>query len=183
MAENLAWLPQVSPSSVGSDTLDYQYVYGYEGTDTMVARTCDSYKQFGVLYNWSSAAKACPAGWHLPSDTDWMILEKTLGMEDTWLTGWRPSGEVDRKIKSLTGWKRNGNGDNTSGFDVLPAGCRLANQSGFAGAEGQTFFWTSTEEASGKAWSRGLAYVALGINRTSEYQEYGFSVRCVKNVE
>lgn len=181
MAENLAWLPEVDPSFAGSDTLDHRYVYGYEGTDLIEARASDAYKEFGVLYNWQAAMKACPEGWHLPSDMDWMILEKTLGMEDTWLTGWRSSGEVDRKLKSLTGWKRDGNGDNSSGFDILPAGCRLANQSGFAGAEGQTFFWTSTEEATGKAWSRGLAYVGLGISRTPENQQYGFSVRCIKN--
>ncbi len=181
MAENLDWLPEVSPSAAGSDSLDHYYVYGYEGSDRSEARASDSYRKYGVLYNWSAALKACPDGWHLPSDMEWMILEKTLGMYDTWVTGWRPSGEVDRKLKSMTGWKRDGNGDNTSGFNIPPAGCRLANQSGFAGLEGQTFFWSSTAETDGKSWTRGLTYQQMGINRATENQHYGFSVRCIRN--
>lgn len=183
MAANLAWLPEVSPSSAGSDSLPLYYVYSYEGTDAAEAMATGNFQDYGVLYNWTAALTACPEGWHLPSDMEWMILEKTLGMYDTWITGWRPSGEVDRKLKSMTGWKRDGNGDNSSGFDIPPAGCRLSNQTGFAGTEGQVFFWTSTPENPAKAWTRSLAYLSLGVNRVTEARDYGFSVRCIRNEE
>ncbi len=33
----------------------------------------------GRLYDWDSARNACPEGWHLPSDIDWLILSNYLG--------------------------------------------------------------------------------------------------------
>ena len=30
---------------------------------------------YGKLYNWVTAMKSCPQGWHLPSDGDWKLLE------------------------------------------------------------------------------------------------------------
>ena len=71
MAENLAWLPGVSPSSDGSETLSYYYVRGYEGTVVSEAKAVANYSTYGVLYNWPAAMAACPDGWHLPSDGDW----------------------------------------------------------------------------------------------------------------
>src|ERR687883_1187221 len=34
----------------------------------------------GRLYTWDAARNVCPKGWHLPSDSEWMILEAQLGM-------------------------------------------------------------------------------------------------------
>jgi uncharacterized protein (TIGR02145 family) len=65
MAENLAYLPSVSPSSVGSDTDLNYYVYGYSGNNVNEAKATDNYATYGVLYNWSAAMVSCPAGWHL----------------------------------------------------------------------------------------------------------------------
>jgi hypothetical protein len=39
---------------------------------------CDYY---GVLYSWDVAQIICPEGWSLPSDEQWGILERKLGME------------------------------------------------------------------------------------------------------
>jgi uncharacterized protein (TIGR02145 family) len=36
-------------------------------------------KKYGRLYDWNTAAKACPAGWHLPSDSEWNELESSAG--------------------------------------------------------------------------------------------------------
>jgi uncharacterized protein (TIGR02145 family) len=35
----------------------------------------------GVLYNYMAATKACPPGWRLPMDYDWLKLESFLGVE------------------------------------------------------------------------------------------------------
>ena len=81
MAENLAYLPAVSPSINGSPTEKHYYVYGYEGSTTTQAKNHSNYQQYGVLYNWEAALTACPDGWRLPSYADWLILEKQMGME------------------------------------------------------------------------------------------------------
>jgi hypothetical protein len=41
MAENLAWLPGVSPPTVGSTTQKYYYIYGYDGTNVAAAKATD----------------------------------------------------------------------------------------------------------------------------------------------
>ena len=39
-------------------------------------------EKFGRLYTWDVAKIVCPKGWHLPSDNEWQILERTLGMPE-----------------------------------------------------------------------------------------------------
>ena len=34
---------------------------------------------FGAYYTWEEAQEACPAGWHLPSEQEWVELLKSLG--------------------------------------------------------------------------------------------------------
>lgn len=34
---------------------------------------------FGGYYTWNEARKACPSGWHLPTDAEWVQLLKTVG--------------------------------------------------------------------------------------------------------
>ncbi|HPJ60225.1 MAG TPA: FISUMP domain-containing protein, partial [Bacteroidales bacterium] len=55
MAENLAYLPAVSPSSIGSDTEKHYYVYDYQGTNVNEAKATVNYLTYGVLYNWPAA--------------------------------------------------------------------------------------------------------------------------------
>ena len=41
------------------------------------AEECEAH---GRLYPWDVAREACPVGWRLPSDRDWMDLEEALGI-------------------------------------------------------------------------------------------------------
>jgi hypothetical protein len=80
MAENLAWLPAVSPFFYGSQTSDYYYVYDYLGASVTEAKSTSNFQKYGVIYNWTAAMNgaagsilnpsevqgACPSGWHLP---------------------------------------------------------------------------------------------------------------------
>ena len=47
--------------------------------------------QYGMLYNYTALAQACPKGWHIPSDAEWKQLEYNAGMseQDTSKTGYR----------------------------------------------------------------------------------------------
>ncbi len=158
---------------------------------------------YGVLYNWTAAMNStesseltpsnvrgvCPAGWHLPSDGEWIILEMELGMsyDEAWLVGWRGTNEGS-KLKAKEGWYSNGNGTNSSGFSALPAGIRSGNGL-FSDVGKTTYFWTATEyfNITTYAFNRNLDYNQSGIGwfRASHYygfpKEFGFSVRCVKD--
>jgi len=69
-SENCRYLPEVSPSSAGSETSPYYYVYGYQGTDVEEAKATYNYDTYGVLYNWPAVMTEgiCPSGWHIPTD-------------------------------------------------------------------------------------------------------------------
>ena len=182
MAENLAFLPAVSPSSIGSDTEIYYYVYGYDGSNVSEAKATNNYVTYGVLYNWEAAKISCPEGWYLPSDDEWKILEKHLGMSDgeTNNTGWRNSGDVGNKLKSTSGWYNNGNGDNSSGFKALPGGAR-SFYGGFDDIDESSNFWASSPSGPSGAWKRHQNYDYNGVNRGDSGSRIGFSVRCIKS--
>jgi len=180
MAENLACLPAVSPSSEGSLTDPVYYVNGYNGKSVDEARATAVYKNYGALYNWPAAKTACPAGWHLPSDAEWKKLELVLGMTqaqaDT--TGGRGTDQ-GTKMKTTNGWYNDGNGTNAVGFSGLPGGNRAIN--GYFYYLGQRgYWWSSTDFLTAFAWYRHLAFDGNGVTRTTTSKEYGFAVRCVR---
>ncbi|MCX6235559.1 MAG: T9SS type A sorting domain-containing protein [Bacteroidetes bacterium] len=195
MAENLAYLPAVSPSNIGSDSAKYYYVYGYEGTSVDAAKDSANYATFGVLYNWPAAMDGedgsnsvpsgiqgvCPTGWHMPSDGEWKILEKNLGMSqlDADSINWRNSGEVGNKLKSSTGWLDDDNGTNLSGFTALPGGYR--NTHGvFRSIDNYALFWSASNTDT-LSWYRNFAGIDDGVYRHTTFKSHGFSVRCVKD--
>jgi uncharacterized protein (TIGR02145 family) len=185
MAENLAYLPVVTPSSNGSDTSPLYYVYGYEGGDISEAKATSNFATYGVLYNWEAAKIACPSGWRLPSDDDWKILEKYQGMSDSDADaqGSRMSGTVGGKLKE-TGTSHwlglNIAASNTSGFTALPGGFRNQNL-GFSSMGYYGYFWTSTENGASNAWSRAMDSGFTGVHRNDLPRYYSLSVRCIKN--
>ena len=128
---------------------------------------CD---ELGRLYEWDGAKKACPAGWHLPSDDEWKELEAFLESPDS-------GGRI---LKSTTGWSSGGNGTDRAGFAAIPAGnsdkTGLFNNRGFS-----TTFWTSSKKLLGDPWFRRLHFDETGIARETSDKSYLYSVRCVKD--
>lgn len=202
MAENLAYLPAVSPSSSGSNTSPYYYVYDYQGTDVSVAKTTTNYQTYGVLYNWaavmagSSSSNSvpsgvqgiCPTGWHLPSDEEWKILEGEVdsqyGYPDlVWdQIGWRGTDAGGNlKETGTTHWISTNNGaTNSSGFTALGGGHR--NQLGIFSNMGliENFFSSSeysTLDPIGRTVTR--FYTSVGYSTT--YRDWGIAVRCLKD--
>jgi uncharacterized protein (TIGR02145 family) len=181
MVENLAFLPAVSPSREGSQSKPFYYVSGYNGVNLDEAKATGNYKTYGALYNWSAAVKACPAGWHLPTDEEWKQLEVALGMSQKKAntTGTR-GAEFGAKMKSSDGWYKLGNGTNESRFSALPGGGRYDDGSfGNAGSNG--YWWSASEFDRNFAWGRGLGFESSEIYKGVNYKEGGFSIRCIKD--
>ena len=182
MSRNLAYLPEVSPSSEGSDSSPYYYVYGYEGYRVKDALKTDNYLTYGVLYNWPAAMNGepesnavpsgvrgiCPDGWHLPSDAEWKILTDYLG------------SSAHIMMKSTSGWKDGGNGDNSSGLNGLPGGFRDPIFGGFFCLTLDGYFWAATTWGSGSQ-TRGLHYDLNIVSHNNLYRQEGISIRCLKD--
>lgn len=189
MAENLAYLPSVSPSLTGSKTDMHYYVNEYEGSSVSEAQATSNYTVYGVLYNWTAAVAGCPTGWHLPSDAEWKTLEIHLGMSqsDADAEGERYSGDVGDKLKSASGWLSGGNGSNTVGFTALPGGRRYNGGNfnyQFGGVGRSAFFRTSTSFDIDRSWNRMLADDVYSTDVPTRWllgKEEGFSIRCVKD--
>jgi uncharacterized protein (TIGR02145 family) len=178
-AENCRYLPSVSPSSEGSPTESYYYVYGYEGTEVAAAQDTTTYETYGVLYNWPAVMTEgiCPSGWHIPSDGEWQTMEMSLGMSESAQTGWRGS-PVGDYMKSTSGWNSGGNGSNSSGFTGLPGGYRYSGGFGYNGNGG---YWWSASESGSSSWERKLDYSLDDVSRDGSSRLNGFSARCVRD--
>jgi uncharacterized protein (TIGR02145 family) len=146
----------------------------------------ESYSQkYGNLYNWHVAVDergVCPTGWHVPSDEDWMTMERFLGMpeeEALRMTAWRGTVEGDMLKAEEFG------GNNQSGFSALGTGYR--DPKGIYKASGtDNDYWTSTPyENKEKNRTEGVLHGFLNtrsdVVRNFHEPAYGFCIRCVKD--
>jgi len=182
MAENLAYLPAVSPSSQGKITDPYYYVYGYQGTDVNAAKETENYNNYGTLYNWPASLNACPEGWHLPTDTEWNILTTYLGGESV------AGGKMKSKRTVPAPHPRwnspNAGATNSSGFTGLPGGYRSSNTPNSfysLGISGK--WWSSTGDSytTTYAYIRKLYYEDTYYSFESNSKDSGISVRCLRD--
>ena len=132
-------------------------------------------KIYGVLYQWEAAKKACPDGWHLPTDAEWTTLTDYLG-GDTIAGG---------KMKEIgtTHWNSPNTGaDNSSGFSALPGGDRIDYDGYFDYFGTDGIWWCATELNNNSAYYRCLDFDTAGVYRYEDNNKlFGFSVRCVKD--
>ncbi len=184
IAENLRYLPSVHEEGTSSNTEPHYYVYGYNGNVVAEAKATENYEIYGVLYNWSAAMTACPAGWKLPTDDDWKTLELELGMSTFQAdnSGFRGTNEGSKLAGNSFLWQ---SGDlisdpefNTSGFVSIPGGFYLGYDS-FYEKGNNSISWAATDEDEESAWYRDLDYRESQIHRNFYIKDSGFSVRCV----
>jgi uncharacterized protein (TIGR02145 family) len=135
---------------------------------------CETY---GRLYDWQTAIIACPEGWHLPSDEEWIILINFLGGED--VAGGSMIGEI--------GWLNSSNsiGKNSSGFTGLPGGYRLFFGD-YTNISISGHWWTSSEDNHNEIVARfrslnNLPDISNNIGTNVIGKSLGLSCRCLKD--
>jgi uncharacterized protein (TIGR02145 family) len=131
-----------------------------------------------------SSQGVCPAGWHIPSDYEWKIMEISLGMpvREADAADWRGSDEGG-KLKSggTSLWNPPNTGaSNSSMFSALPAGM-VFHDGKSIGLGDFAVFWTSTPMLDTQAWYRYLHTDESRIYRVDGYRPNTTSVRCVKD--
>jgi len=138
---------------------------------------------WGALYNWYTVntGKLCPAGWHIPTDSEFKTMELNLDMlpdqVDSWY--WRGTDQGNR-IKNLTGWKDGENGTNSTGFSALPYGYRYGGTGSFDGSD-MLIYWWSSEYNKDYAFYRRVDGNEPKIYRFYTSKKGGKYVRCIKN--
>lgn len=137
---------------------------------------------YGLLYTYAAAIRACPNGWHLPSDDEWMTLENFVdtGNGIDWnQMGWRGT-DVGTHLKSTTGWISH-SGDNSSSFNDLPGGVRIYFNGEFMLAGEGSDLWTATEHDNTYSWTRIIRDDKTNIAKYYYEKSNGQSIRCVKD--
>ena len=122
-------------------------------------------QKYGRLYDWNTAAKVCPVGWHLPSDSEWNELEKSAGKGlaaaiSALKGGWRDSDDYEYTIEQQRSGEKIGRWRNL---------------------EENGFWWTSTTfEVNGSAQARSLS-PSGGFSSTLKDKSNALSVLCIQN--
>ena len=157
----------------------------WQGT-TAGAMSAIDLDEYGGLYNWhaiSDERGLCPSGWIIPSDEDWKVMERELGMseEDSNAMGRRGTNQ-GAQVKADYGWGIEGNGTNSSGFSALPGGFRVGDGSGSSDGFGR--WWTSTPNGTTRSWHRDLLSEDDKIGRNWDAEvHFGLSARCIRDFE
>jgi len=137
---------------------------------------------YGGLYSWDVAMQhtekenargICPEGWHVPSESDWTILNTYLGSDAS-------GGKM--KEPGTRHWISPNNGaTNTSGFTALPAGFRLFSNSTFKQLGAEADFWSSTMNDANSVVIFNIDGSDVTLVKGFDDKRYGYSVRCIKN--
>ena len=128
---------------------------------------------YGALYQWEAAKRACPSGWHLPTDAEWTTLTDYLG-------GINVAGGKMKEI-GTTHWNSPNTGaDNSSGFSALPGGLR-SSSGNFLNLGNGGLWWSAAEYSSNDAYYRYLTYNHTEVYHISDGKSHGYSVRCVRD--
>jgi len=175
------WMKENLRNKHAIDGSILQGVYAYNNDESNVSI-------YGRLYTYASALKACPAGWHLPSDKEWQQLEKFLGMPDAELTQTAlkrgESANVGGKLKSegTSLWNAPNTGaTDETGFSAIPHGTKSID--GTYNDMGMVCeYWTSTADGSTNAFDHGLGSYLGGVARFSINRSFGIGVRCIKDI-
>ncbi|MBO9703719.1 MAG: hypothetical protein J7604_26170 [Sporocytophaga sp.] len=126
----------------------------------------DSTKKYGSLYTWEAAIIACPNGWHLPSDSEWRLLEHNLGMvdSDTGKVGYSQKRGLDQKL----GTRLQKGGDLGFNFVIMDKD-----------VEKET--WTASKFSDTKNYLRNFTRNDFSVYRSSTEPGTSLCVRCLKD--
>lgn len=133
-------------------------------------------KEYGMFYDYETALKVCPEGWHIPDHKEWQILINDLGgikaaipkilvKGDSWLK----KGMWSSYGAEIT---------NETGFSIYPTGGNFLNSKEFQPENHRykAYFWTSDQY---------LVEISM-IDENIIFRHYlktgdRFAVRCVEN--
>ena len=130
---------------------------------------------YGALYNWQAVntGKLCPDGWHVPTDEEWDVLVEYAGGNS--ISG----GKL--KETGLAHWNDpNLDATDEYGFTAVGAGYRDITGP-FQKLKIDTYWWSSTSHSEEDAWARYIFYYNAIVFRVTDDNNYGQSVRCLKD--
>lgn len=129
-------------------------------------------QEYGFLYNYNGAQEACPNGWHIPTNVEWLTMIKEL--EGLVLAG--------PKLKTTDDWLPK-QGNNESGFSAKPGGMRTSVAGAYMYKSIRKFgyFWSDDQKTNYDAHALYLRHDFNKIFTKVLPKSYQISVRCIKD--
>ncbi|MDR0517380.1 MAG: hypothetical protein LBH25_10100 [Fibromonadaceae bacterium] len=127
--------------------------------------------KYGRLYDWETAMRVCPSGWHLPNDAEWSTLrdyvESNSGCYNC----------AGKHLKATSGWNSSSsniymNGTDTYGFSALPGG----GYGSFLRDAG--YHWSASEFTSLSAYLWYMEAYDEPVHHNHDPKSRLYSVRC-----
>ena len=159
------------------------YCFYQNSTDTTYQH------KWGAFYNWYAVntGKLAPAGWHVPTDSEWVTLQNYLIANGFNYDNTTTENKIVRSLAAKTDWLFSGavgadlTLNNSSGFSALPSGYRQED-GGTVGIGTHVFWWSATAFSYPSAiYSYELWYNNFNLDRRTNAAILGFSVRLVRN--
>jgi len=169
-------------------------------------------KDYGAYYTWAAAMNgavssslnpsgiqgACPYGWHLPSNLEWLQMENYLADNGYNYDGtigagsFEPGMRIGKSLVSSSEWVYSsyphavGSTDyssyiNKSGFTAYPTSGRSRTGSFNTCYGCMAYWWCATENSPGNAIFRYIVFDNASLFNSFDYEDIGRSIRCVKN--
>ncbi|MEI6060824.1 MAG: FISUMP domain-containing protein [Bacteroidota bacterium] len=127
---------------------------------------------YGALYTHAGALLACPPGWHLPGEQEWVQLTDYLG-------GLAGAGGRMKEAGESHWLAPNEAANNVSGFSGLPGGSRTFSPGTFKELGTKAYFWS--QEKSDFPHCLELLNDFCIVGEEHWFMSTGMSVRCVKD--
>ncbi|MBO4655736.1 MAG: InlB B-repeat-containing protein [Bacteroidales bacterium] len=167
------WMAENLRTTHYADGREITNVYEYQCEDFMNVE--ENVSIYGRLYDWYDAVDVarptrstrvqgiCPDGWFLPNDEDFEILYS-----------------VDlQALRSANYWMFN-NGDNSSGFDLRPAGMYNNSSSRYENLHGNAYLWSATAAGEIEAHCHMADCNCYMLIDFIVQKQNAFSVRCIR---
>jgi uncharacterized protein (TIGR02145 family) len=132
-------------------------------------------KAFGLIYNWYTIAdvrNVCPAGWHVPSENEWVTLVSILAGENR-----KSTSHIDTSGKISPGLLKL----NESVFKVLPEGFRGYDGEFTGLGYGGGGWWSGTECTKETAFYHNVDYNTAGRQKMEGPKRFAYNIRCIKD--
>ncbi len=127
---------------------------------------------FGNVYNWwavNDKRGLAPDGFRIPSDKDWTELVEYLG----------GFALAQSKLKNTSGWKRECNGNNESGFSAVPNPKRYLEGRFDSFENDNSYWWSSTESNLYMSSYWNIYFLEWEVIQRTDYKDAGMCVRCI----
>lgn len=177
MAENLKVTHYRNGDAIPNVTENSQWASHTTGAYCWYDNDISWKDDYGALYNWYTVLdnrNLCPAGWHAPTEAEWIILTNYLGGEE--FAGGKMKSTQTAPDAHPRWELPNTGATNESSFSGLPGGYR--DYSGQFGDLG----WSGYFSGSYDAWLRVPYYYSSSVYRTNYgHEQNGYSLRCLRD--